>query len=636
MYASGRSGVQSENLLESGQQKRGSCSQLKLNSFCVRNYRVVHHFEAGDLSDMVVVAGINGSGKTTIKDALIEHLRSGSINPNIWCTIRPTSEEERAAFKNELLDTRNANDVNTLSQHFRKERRRRKIRSRVIQFDSSRQFTSIQTPTITFSDPDIEQEDIDTWFYSQPFLNRFNETVRSIYRMIASQRDKIAAKAWELKMKNEKTMPLDFADPLEPFRNAFSKLLFPKRLSEVDLRDPKLTYTIGEDKQKLAIESLSSGEKEVVSITFDLLIQQPNHCVILFDEPELHLHSELAYRFFQTLREVGDSNQFILFTQSPELISTALKYTVFYIDMRDGVPNQAMRVQETEDTHEALALMGQNLGIIARGRKIVLIEGEHGSIDREFYTHMAEVRQKDLSFLPIRGVETIEHFSRIVSSVLGRSLWGVEFYMIRDREGIPDNVIQEFVQKSDGRLHVLKRYQLENYFLEPTLIAEAMKPLCKKGDDRTNPDYIRQAVFEMAEKLIPLTVQARIVSEIRHCIGNVDVSAKGIGDLSHDQLAEAIVTKASEEIMRVGSNINRGSLAPRVEQVYNEYKEILARKDMDKLLACFPGKPIFFSLSQRLRVSPSDLRNLIKAAAKGKEIEVFKDICDIVDAIDAY
>ena len=609
---------------------------MKLDSFCVKKYRVVRHFEAIDLSDMVVIAGINGSGKTTIKDALIEHLRSNSTNPNLWCTIRATSQEEASAFGKELLDTRNAQDVTSLSTHFTKERRRRKIRSRVIQFDSNRQFTSIQRPTLTFSDPDIDQEDIDTWFYVQAFLSRFNETTRSIYRIIASHRDNIASTAWKLKAKNEKTMPLDFADPLEPFRSAFSKLLSPKKLSEIDLRDPKLTYTIGEDKQNLAIESLSSGEKEVVSITFDLLIQQPSHCIILFDEPELHLHPELAYRFFQTLREVGESNQFILFTQSPELISTALKYTVFYIDMRQNVPNQAMRVQETEDTQEALALMGQNLGIIARGRKIVLIEGEHGSIDRDFYTHIAGVRRRDLAFLPIRGVDTISHFNRIVNNVLRPSLWGVEFYMIRDRDGIPNDVISEFVGQSGGRLHVLQRYQLENYFLQPDLIAQAMKPLCKKGDDRMNPNYIRQVIFEIAGGLLSLAVQARIVSEVRYGIGNVDVGAKGIGDLSCDQLAEAIAGKASAEKMRVGSKIDRESLTTRVKQVYGEYEDILSKGDMDKLLVSFPGKPIFPSVAQRLDVSSSDLRNLIKTAAKGNETEVFKDICDIVDAIDAH
>ncbi len=606
---------------------------MKLDSFCVKDYKVVRYFEANDLSNMVVIAGINGSGKTTIKDALIEHLRSNSTNPNIWCVIRATDEKELSAFRKELLDTRNAEDLRVLSEYFTGERRRRKIRSRIIQFDSNRQFTSIRRPTLAFSDPDIEIEDIDTWFYLKPFLDRFNDTITSIYRIIASQRDKIASKAWELKGKNRKFMSLDFADPLRPFRNAFSKLLSPKKLSEVNLRDPRLLYSDGEGGQALPIESLSSGEKEVVSITFDLLIQQPSHCVILFDEPELHLHPELSYRFFQTLRDVGESNQFILFTQSPELISTALKYTIFYIDMRYDVPNQAMLVQETEDTHEALALMGQNLGIIARGRKIVLIEGEHGSLDREFYTHIAEVRLRDLSFLPIGGVDTIGHFSRIVSSVLARSLWGVEFHMIRDRDGISDDVAKEFIRQSGGRLHILQRYHLENYFLEPNLIAEAMKPLCKNGDKRMDPEYIRRIIFGKAKKHISLAVQARIVSEVRNNIGNVDVNAKGIDNLSCDQLIEAIAGKALDEIKRVESNINRDSLMPRITQIYEEYNDIVNREDVDKLLVYFPGKSIFSSVAHELNVSPSDLRNLIKAAAKGNEIEIFKDICEIVDAI---
>ena len=70
--------------------------------------------------------------------------------------------------------------------------------------------------------------------------------------------------------------------------------------------------------------------------------------------------------------------------------------------------------------------------------------------------------------------------------------------------------------------------------------------------------------------------------------------------------------------------------------IYEEYDDIVKREDINSLLVSFPGKSIFSSVAYELRVSPSDLRNLIKVAAKGNEIEIFKEICDIVDAIDTH
>ena len=57
-------------------------------------------------------------------------------------------------------------------------------------------------------------------------------------------------------------------------------------------------------------DRLSSGEREVVVLTFDILTQNPSDCIILIDEPEVHLHPELTFRLVKVLKSIGKRNQF--------------------------------------------------------------------------------------------------------------------------------------------------------------------------------------------------------------------------------------------------------------------------------------------------------------------------------------
>jgi hypothetical protein len=59
---------------------------------------------------------------------------------------------------------------------------------------------------------------------------------------VESQRRKITEKAVSLKEQGASVMPLDFPDPLEPYKTAFSQLLAPKALIEIDVKSQKIYY----------------------------------------------------------------------------------------------------------------------------------------------------------------------------------------------------------------------------------------------------------------------------------------------------------------------------------------------------------------------------------------------------------
>jgi predicted ATPase len=74
-----------------------------------------------------------------------------------------------------------------------------------------------------------------------------------------------------------------------------SKLLPGKTLLDLNEQGQVIQYTVA-DGATLQLSAPSSGERAVVTIVFDFLLRDRQHCIIVFDEPELHLHPELSYR----------------------------------------------------------------------------------------------------------------------------------------------------------------------------------------------------------------------------------------------------------------------------------------------------------------------------------------------------
>jgi predicted ATPase len=265
---------------------------------------------------------------------------------------------------------------------------------------------------------------------------RFQDTVNSIFRKVQNRKDSISARAEALfkqaaahvgKETGNEDIKItlassDFPDPLTPFKNAFSQLLAPKQLLDPNIKNQKLSFRDGTETRE--ITALSSGEREVVNIVFDFLLRKPQDCIVVFDEPELHLHPELSYKLLQTLKTSGVRNQFIFCTHSPDIITASLDDSVVFISPpKTGNENQAVVVREDDHTHQALKLIGQSIGIVSLGRRVVLVEGEHGSLDKQTYGAILRGRFPNLVLAPSGGKSQVQSFGATAEHGVMRGSW---------------------------------------------------------------------------------------------------------------------------------------------------------------------------------------------------------------------
>jgi hypothetical protein len=609
---------------------------MRIKSLRVSNVPPVSLFEADDLADIVVIAGRNGVGKTRLIQSLIDYFR-GSHTPTTQLVVEATCDAERNAWGKNTLDTRDPQDVQRLHQTLQQSRQRSHWRSSVVQFESNRTITQINTYNFSwdFTDPWNEMVGWDQTFHGS--THRFNDMLHSIFRKFRSHREAIARQADEAWRRGEKVMPLDFVDPLLPFKSAFRQLLAPKELVEVDLQRQTLEYTVSPtDETRLPITALSSGEREVLNIVFDFLLRNPEDCIVIFDEPELHLHPELSFKLIETLRSVGARNQFVLCTHSPDIITASLDQSVIFVAPPSVArPNQAVPVTEQDDTNQALKLLGQSVGIIALGKKLVLIEGTASSLDKQAYGSILRNRFPDLVLVPAGGKGLISSFALLIKEVLDRTLWGVDFFMLCDRDSIPSTVlVTDLETSSHGRLRVLPRYHLENYFLDARVLARVFGRLERAESPLRDVNAIEAKLRDLAGDLVSYTTSLTVAAHFRIVAGNVDLTPKGVHDMSSSELVDALRTKAVDEARRVSSALNPDAVAALAVQVYSEVRTSLDG-GTSRWQSIVPGRPLLHKFARFAGLQASRLKQAYINEALAFEPSPFAEIDELFGAFSA-
>ena len=84
--------------------------------------------------------------------------------------------------------------------------------------------------------------------------------------------------------------------------------------------DSELTVTI-KDNRPLRMNQLSSGEKQMVIILGEALLQRLQPAIYIADEPELSLHIEWQQMLITNIREINPNAQILFATHSPDIVS---------------------------------------------------------------------------------------------------------------------------------------------------------------------------------------------------------------------------------------------------------------------------------------------------------------------------
>ena len=118
-------------------------------------------------------------------------------------------------------------------------------------------------------------------------------------------------------------------DPIAPYDELLGRLFEGYKFVDVTDSDFSLRIKLPGG-QIIQFHEMSSGEKEVFFILALFLRHNINNSIIVIDEPELHLHPELARKLIRLMRNVQPQNQIWCATHSAELIDEAGRERTYF------------------------------------------------------------------------------------------------------------------------------------------------------------------------------------------------------------------------------------------------------------------------------------------------------------------
>ena len=547
----------------------------------------------GNLGDIIIIAGANGSGKTRLKQAIVQTLQGNPVM-DISIEATRTEEEDPKYFNGTNIEVRKGHPNQVLNNYINSRKYGAgKYVGSLVQIDSNRSIQTLKYNQVNWLAGDPDDVNGPSNYYFSAFSGRWQNFVNYIHQKSASRDKKLADS-----LKKEPSKGVEIIqrnpDPFKKYKKIFADLLPGKELVDINPAQPREFHYKDEAGQVLPFKTLSSGEQEVIKVLFDVARKEIKHSVLIIDEPELHLHPTLTFKLIESLKKIGEhTNQFIFLTHSADLISTYYSTgNVFFIDSVQTGTNQAHRLSDLNHSHhELVQLIGENLGLFAVGKKIVFVEGESSSIDRLTYHKIAQSVNTELKVSPVGSVLNIGAL-KTVEEQLRNSVFGVDMYMLRDRDGLRQDQIDEL--EEGQKLFCLKRRHIENYFLDAEILHKVAKHLyLHKSGNNISVEHIKSEMKRIATETIGFNLYKNFKE---HVGANYSIKVPKVNSIDQKTLTE-VKSLISEGLER---NLNLLSTelerTKTLEWLENEKLRLESLLNSEAWKSEFQGKIIFSRL----------------------------------------
>jgi predicted ATPase len=318
-------------------------------------------------------------------------------------------------------------------------------------------------------------------------FNTSEAQYRDIFDFLVQQRYHYLHRLGSFYLKRDQGVPPAGTPPSDPLRpyNKLLKRLFPMyEFSEIDEDIPRNLYVRIPSGEDIPFHDLSSGEKEVFFILAFFLRQDVSNAVVIIDEPEMHLHPELARTLVRTMQTVKPGNQIWVATHNPEVIDESGPDRVVYIsrDPETRKATVALASSEPEAVQKLREMFGFS-GYLGVGKCLVFLEGEDSSSDRKVFSRFFPEYGGLIRFVPSQTVGNLARINAAVLAILEENLGWINYYLVRDRDYLSDGLVQRFKKRSRGRMHILRRYHIENYLLDGDVISKVQREVFGQETD---------------------------------------------------------------------------------------------------------------------------------------------------------
>lgn len=236
-------------------------------------------------------------------------------------------------------------------------------------------------------------------------------------------------------------------------------------------------------------KNLSAGEKSAFDLILDMVIksQYYSDAIYCIDEPEIHMHTKLQGKVLRELYElVPENSQLWLSTHSIGMLQEAENIemenpdTVVFLDFsdRDFDTDQIIRPSKINKAvmDKFYELAFGDFAKLILPKRIVFCEGtsngkKRANFDKRIYETIFSNEYPDTFFISGGSCNDIEKIEETNGEIIKTLLNNTQIIKIIDRDDRSD---QEVADLNTKGIKVLKKRNLESYLLDDTII----KKLC--------------------------------------------------------------------------------------------------------------------------------------------------------------
>ena len=286
---------------------------MKIKKIEIKNNKILKDisidFEKnGKIIDTIVVAGSNGSGKTTFLESIWNYfLDMAYYRKNIL-------EKMNIIFDSDFEELKKINIVNHLENlNYYKKNNINSYQETISSFKVLPKLIYIPTE-INFSEVKTET----TNFYREySFFNMVD------FNMIKDIPSYIVSRIMYMLNQDENLTMLEARKKVtEEINSIFNILELDVKLKGISKDDKNMPIFENSQGEEFNINKLSSGEKQLFLRTLSIKMLEPEDSIILIDEPELSLHPKWQQQIIKVYQNIGKNNQIIVATHSPHILGS--------------------------------------------------------------------------------------------------------------------------------------------------------------------------------------------------------------------------------------------------------------------------------------------------------------------------
>lgn len=440
------------------------------------------------------------------------------------------------------------------------------------------------------------------------------------------------------------SLPLD---PLIPYEDLLNKVFPNYEFVNKDEAIPTNLFVKIPSGDIITFNDLSSGEKEVFFILSFFVRHNVENAIIVIDEPELHLHPELARILIANMRTIRNGNQIWLATHNSEIIDEAGRDMTMYFH-RDQ-QSQSVRFVPASDEPKAQLMLKEMFGFsgfIGVAKNLIFLEGDNASIDRKIYAMLFPEISSSIKIIPANTCENQSKISAAILSIIESGLGWLNFSLIRDRDYLTPDMIAKYEGHPSGKIFVLQKHEIENYLLDSRVIQIVLSEIF--NIERT-PEQIERKLFQCAIKMSASVVRDMVSFRLNLLIRPQDFSmgrilqGESFFDLNgteyspnaeHESVIKSRLSSTGQNIL---ANFSSSLAGEKIEEVFNDcVSEVQSAISSGNWRAIFPGKELLESFGKAEGITNiiSFQNSLIKEFASKPHfidaglIHVFRKACN--------